>query len=128
MRLRRARLAFRARSESIPVVRRFAVRTTDSWGYPALGDDVALLVSELVTNAVCHTAADGALELTEMVAGVHVEVHDRSMEVPTLGRGGADDESGRGIRLVQQLASAWGVIGRRDGKAVWFELAAAPGS
>ena len=126
MRLRRARLAFGATTESIRVVRRFAVRTTDSWGYGVLSDDVGLLVSELVTNAVRHTAADGAVELTELVDGVHVEVHDCSTVVPTLGRGGPADESGRGIRIVQQLAAAWGVVTRGDGKAVWFELAVAP--
>ena len=125
--LRRARLSFLSRSDSIPTARRFAVRTATAWGYASMGDDVALLVSELVTNAVRHTDADGALELTEMTAGVRVEVHDCSTVKPTLGRGGPGDESGRGIRLVQQLASAWGVIGRRDGKAVWFELAGAPG-
>lgn len=124
--LRRARMAFRAQNESIATARRFAVGTARAWGYESMGDDVALLVSELVTNAVRHTDADGSLELLEMRAGMHVEVHDCSTEEPTLGRGGPGDESGRGIRLVQQLASAWGVIGRRDGKAVWFELAAAP--
>jgi anti-sigma regulatory factor (Ser/Thr protein kinase) len=120
-------MAFRARNESIPAARRFAVGTAHAWGYPAMGDDVALLVSELVTNAVRHTADDGSVEMTEMACGVHVEVHDCSTVEPTMGRGAACDESGRGIRLVQQLASAWGVIGRRDGKTVWFELAGAPG-
>lgn len=124
--LRRARLSFLSRHDSIPTARRFAVGTSRSWGYGAMGDDMALLVSELVTNAVLHTDADGTLELTEMADGVHVEVHDCSTVAPTLGRGGPGDESGRGIRLVQQLARAWGVIGRCDGKAVWFELAGAP--
>ena len=125
--LRRARMAFLARNECIPTARRFAVGTARDWGYGAMGDDVALLVTELVTNAVVHTNAAGALELAEMPAGVHVEVHDRSTVPPTVGRGGPDDESGRGMRLVEQLASAWGVITRRDGKVVWFELAAVPG-
>ncbi|HEX4904835.1 MAG TPA: ATP-binding protein [Acidimicrobiales bacterium] len=125
--LRRARMAFGARNESISTARHFAVGTARAWGYPSMGDDVALLVSELVTNAVRHTDDGCSLEMTEMARGVHVEVHDCSTVEPTVGRGGPGDESGRGIRLVQQLASAWGVRRRRGGKAVWFELAGAPG-
>lgn len=124
---RRARLAFLARSESVPAARRFAVATVGTWGYASMGDEVALLVSELVTNAVRHTDADGALEMTELVDGVHVEVHDGSTVEPTVGRGGPGDESGRGLRIVQQLASAWGVRRRCGGKAVWFDLASGTG-
>lgn len=124
---RTARMAFRARFESIPTARRFAVCTTKTWGYEAMGEDVALLVTELVTNVVCHTDADGTLELTDMTDGVHVEVHDSSTGEPTVGRGRPDAESGRGLHIVEQLASAWGVIPSRDGKVVWFELVGAPG-
>lgn len=120
--LRRARLAFLGRDESIRTARWFAVGTTTAWGYASMVDDVALLVSELVTNAVSHTDADGVLELTELLAGVRVEVHDCSTVAPTLGRGGPDDESGRGMRLVEHLATTWGVQRHGDGKAVWFEL------
>lgn len=125
--LRRARMAFRARHESVPIARRFAAGTAVAWGYEAMGEDVALLVSELVANVVNHTHAGGALELTELPAGVHVEVHDSSTVMPTVGRGGPGDESGRGLCIVEQLASAWGVDGRRDGKTVWFELVGVSG-
>jgi anti-sigma regulatory factor (Ser/Thr protein kinase) len=127
MRLRRARLAFVARRESVPTARGFAVCTSTSWGYEAMRDDMALLVTELVTNAVLHGAPPITLRVECDGTRLRVSVTDRNSDPAYVRDAGPEDESGRGMRLVQQLARAWGVIGRLDGKAVWFELAGAPG-
>ena len=106
--------------------RRFAADVLAQWGGDELADTVALLVSELVTNAVLHTAADVELCLCLELELLRVEVVDESGRPPE--RREADDEatSGRGLFIVDALADAWGVEPRGAGKAVWFELARTP--
>jgi PAS domain S-box-containing protein len=53
---------------------------------------------------------------------VWVEVFDTDLRLPRIRSAGATDEGGRGLYLVDQLASRWGSRPTRDGKAVWFEL------
>jgi anti-sigma regulatory factor (Ser/Thr protein kinase) len=93
-------------------------------------DDCAtaiLLTSELVTNAIQHTAPRGDLLLTARVeAGVlRVEVRDADAAPPRLREADPDAESGRGMVLLAALAKEWGVRrpGRGAGKTVWFTLA-----
>ena len=55
---------------------------------------------------------------------IRVAVRDTSPEVPVRRLGRLDDVSGRGVVIVEQLASAWGVErDRNGGKRVWFEVA-----
>ena len=86
-------------------------------------DTVQLLVSELVTNAVVHAGSAPTLAIHLYDDHVHVEVLD---DVP----GGASrrdaapqDESGRGVALVDALAERWGTVALGDGKIVWFDVA-----
>ncbi|MEE1927592.1 ATP-binding protein [Streptomyces sp. TRM 70351] len=79
-----------------------------------LGDDLGLLTSELVTNAVCHGTRRKAGELIELVlwpADGHywLAVSDPGAGRPVLTRPDADSESGRGLLLVDTLATAWTV-------------------
>lgn len=84
--------------------------------------DVAeLLVGELVANAVLHTGAPARLLVTYDGA-VRVEVTDASARPPVLLPAGLDDTAGRGLRLVDALASGWGWQPGEDGKTVWAEL------
>jgi hypothetical protein len=53
-----------------------------------------------------------------------VEVSDGSHELPRPRRVGPDAEGGRGLALVDALASDWGTTTTDDGKIVWFELRA----
>lgn len=87
-------------------------------------DTVELLTSEVVTNAILHGRAGPRL-VVEMGEGViRVGVHDMSPEVPVRRNTRPDDISGRGVVIVEELASAWGVEPERDGgKQVWFEVA-----
>jgi serine phosphatase RsbU (regulator of sigma subunit)/anti-sigma regulatory factor (Ser/Thr protein kinase) len=131
-------------------------------------DLACLLVSEVVTNVVLHTAAapaprqefvfgavgtraPGALDdwidapLAEDFAGVNgssgeldgqefrlrirkgqssvwVEVFDSDLRLPRIRLAGENDEGGRGLYLVDQLAARWGSRPTEDGKAVWFEM------
>jgi anti-sigma regulatory factor (Ser/Thr protein kinase) len=90
-------------------------------------DDVLLCVSELVTNALLHGVPPGRgflLRLLPHADGVRVEVHDSGDGVPTvpLAPGGPEEnEGGRGLLLVTELADKWGVGERAPGETVWFE-------
>jgi anti-sigma regulatory factor (Ser/Thr protein kinase) len=96
----------------------------------ALVEIAVLLTSEVVTNAVVHADPDAlASELVVRLAVtddvVRIEVHDDGPGAPTVGDGAADDEFGRGMVLVEHLASAWGVVPDPvGGKSVWFEVRA----
>ena len=53
---------------------------------------------------------------------VWVEVFDPDLRLPRLRTARATDEGGRGLYLVEQLATRWGSRPTPEGKAVWFEL------
>ena len=117
---------FDAEPRSARAARRFIDQTLEVWCPDSLRDTVTLLVSELVTNAVIHAGSDAdvAVQLTARLA--RVEVTDRSAGMPRL-RGGDDDLSGRGLRLVESLARRWGVRWQPGGgKTIWFEVAREP--
>jgi anti-sigma regulatory factor (Ser/Thr protein kinase) len=90
-------------------------------------EDVLLLVSELVTNAILHAGTD--VRLSAMVAPGRVLVavsDDDPAHAPHRPDRGQMATSGRGIGLVDLLSSAWGVeIGPRS-KVVWFEATYRP--
>lgn len=118
-----ARLALRPVPASAALARLFVERTLAEWGCDAFLDASRLLVSELVTNAVLHARTD--LELVVRLAphGVRVEVSDGSPSAPVLRRYEDEAMTGRGLALVEELATRWGVDDRpQGGKAVWFEL------
>ena len=103
----------RARAE---VIARFRDRLEDGTVY-----DVALVVSELVTNGVNHPGADQELGVEVHVVGDHVliAVSDRDAQIVPRQRGGEK----LGLLLVDRLAGSWGVA--RDGigrTKVWCEL------
>ncbi|MGP4011874.1 SpoIIE family protein phosphatase [Streptomyces sp. 4N124] len=92
------------------------------WGLAKLADGTALMVSELVTNAVRHSHSR-PIEL-RLVRGdtLLCEVDDDDHELPTLLNTGPGDEFGRGLRVVSTLAREWGTSRTKAGKTVWFEL------
>jgi anti-sigma regulatory factor (Ser/Thr protein kinase) len=89
----------------------------------ALASDVALVTSELASNAVRHAATPFEVVLDFSSGHVRVEVRDASPAVP---RGGAADDgaTGRGLGVVDRLASSWGVDATDRGKVVWAQLRA----
>ncbi|PRY00639.1 SpoIIE family protein phosphatase [Allonocardiopsis opalescens] len=62
------------------------------------------------------------LRLRRGASAVWVEVFDQDLRLPRLRKAKDEDEGGRGLYLVDQLASRWGSRPTRDGKAVWFEI------
>ncbi|MER6128801.1 ATP-binding protein [Streptomyces sp. NPDC001795] len=91
------------------------------WGLGSLVPTAELLVSELVCNALRH--AVGPLSLTlERVSDVRCLVSDGSLAPPRPTDADPEDETGRGLALVDMLAARWGCERGPVGKSVWFEL------
>ncbi len=84
---------------------------------------VELLTSEIVTNAIIHAQSGPQLAVEVQGDLVRVAVRDLSPALPVRRLNRVDDVSGRGVVIVEQLASAWGVDRERNGaKRVWFEV------
>ena len=63
-----------------------------------------------------------ALRLRRGANAVWVEVFDPDLRLPRIRTAGETDEGGRGLYLVEQLATRWGSRPTPEGKAVWFEI------
>jgi two-component sensor histidine kinase len=81
-----------------------------------------LLTNELVTNALIHGSGNIGLALDLSDGRLHVEVSDTEGARPELRARDVQSERGRGVVIVDALASAWGVRETGNGKSVWFEL------
>ncbi|MEV0279066.1 SpoIIE family protein phosphatase [Streptomyces sp. NPDC050610] len=111
---------------SVPAGRRFLLRVLREWGLAALEDTAPLLVSELLTNAVCHAGGPIGLRMWLSDRELGVEVSDGSSPRPRARLAAATEECGRGLILVEALADAWGTRPEVTGKAVWFTMRTAP--
>ncbi|WP_167536421.1 ATP-binding protein [Streptomyces ficellus] len=108
----------------------------DRWQLRRLHDDLALIATELATNAVEHagTSARVTLALREAEPGrrvVRLEVEDtgpgfdpRSATPVRPGPDPGESCSGRGLQLVAALSCAWGARPTDTGQLVWAELSA----
>jgi PAS domain S-box-containing protein len=81
-----------------------------------------LLTSEVVTNAVVHGGSAVRVEIETVDGRTRISVSDNDPAQPELRSPSLDDESGRGMRLVDSLARRWGVQPAGAGKCVWFEI------
>jgi two-component sensor histidine kinase len=92
-----------------------------------VADDAVLLTSELVTNAIAHTASGRGGKVIVTVyrgdTGVRVDVlDDGSDQAPVVHPVGEARESGFGLGLVDLMADRWGHCGGRQNRIVWFML------
>ena len=90
-------------------------------------DDAILCVSELATNALLHSASgnggDFKITVERRQSSVRVAVSDNgSPGKPAIRVLDATSEQGRGLALVELVASQWGESGDERGRTVWFEL------
>jgi serine phosphatase RsbU (regulator of sigma subunit) len=163
--------SFPAEAIRVSEARRQARATLARWQVPPeQAELICLLISEVVTNVVLHTAlparrrfaagppgpelavtgadpsASGpsslwpqgqhrpagaeeaprpkqfTLRLRRGAVAVWVEVFDSDLRLPRIRSADETDEGGRGLFLVDQLATRWGSRPTKDGKAVWFEM------
>ncbi|WP_369358515.1 SpoIIE family protein phosphatase [Streptomyces sp. cg2] len=106
--------------------RRLARRALARWGLEELSDQLELLVSEVVTNAVRYAERPVTLRLLRTDV-LRCEVGDDVPQLPRLRQARPSDEGGRGLYLVNRMARRWGATRLSMGKVVWFELSMPPG-
>jgi GAF domain-containing protein len=109
---------------SAALARRQVERLLEDADLSGLVDEALLLVTELVTNAVVHAGTEIELRLETSSAGLRVEVIDRSPgSLPVINPAPAETrEGGRGVFLLDALATEWGTRHFSGGKSVWFQL------
>jgi anti-sigma regulatory factor (Ser/Thr protein kinase) len=122
--IRARQRVFAGSADQVRHARDFTRRVLD--GCPVAGE-VVLLVSEVTSNAVLHTASGQGGVFSVIIwrydGRVEVEVRDGgSVTVPAMRPGTEPGESGYGLGLVDALASRWGHEGGAGGRVVWFEL------
>jgi anti-sigma regulatory factor (Ser/Thr protein kinase) len=110
-----------ARSSSMS--RRFVEHALTRWQLDALSDVAVLLTSELVTNAIVHAQTEVAVTITrDDSRTITVAVSDSSCGEPRMQRHSADSATGRGLGILDALASSWDVVSGTAGKTVSFTL------
>ncbi len=110
---------------SAPLARSWAEGLLRGWSVPnPLVDSSALVVSELVTNAARHSEEliHISIAVPEHGDEVVVEVFDRSHRLPHLSNDGPEGTAGRGLHVVDSLATGWGIREELAGKTVWARL------
>lgn len=114
---------FNAGAESVPSARVFLADALTAFP-EELVLIAQLLASEVVTNAVLHARTPLLVSIELDTPRLRISVEDGSAQLP-LQRARPDDAvDGRGLLLVDSLASAWGCDPTDRGKRVWFELPA----
>jgi anti-sigma regulatory factor (Ser/Thr protein kinase) len=132
------------RYEAVKSARDFTRETLQRWRLEGQFDTVALVVSELVTNALRHgltsrgpspaLTAPVKLDLMRLAARLVCAVRDPSGAPPETAENRAEyadftAESGRGLRLVESFSDGWGwhpLTGMRRGKVVWAHFRLTP--
>jgi serine/threonine-protein kinase RsbW len=118
------RRVFPGRTDQISRARDFTRRAL---GLCPVLDEAVLLVSELATNAVKHTATGiaGSFSVTICLGETSLLItvkDDGSDRIPHPGRADVLAEDGRGLELVELIADRWGCCGSERGRTVWFAL------
>jgi len=122
---------------SVRAARDFALGTLHRWGAAERDEDIAIVVTELLTNALRHALSRPGdltprrpirLGLLQPGACVLCAVADPSRAVPVpQGRGGSLAETGRGLQIVRALSDMWGYTMLCDaGKVVWAAFISRP--
>jgi hypothetical protein len=129
---------------SVRTARDFALSTARRWGAAERSHDIAIVVSELLTNALRY-ARPGPLSpmgpagppgrrprrpirlgLLQFASGLLCAVADPSPAIPVPRPAAALGETGRGLHIVGALSDGWGYTASGTGKVVWAMFAAAP--
>ncbi|MFE0149905.1 ATP-binding protein [Nonomuraea sp. NPDC059007] len=110
----------------LPVTRKRIIQQLATWDYrlePVIDENLQLVASELMTNALQH-AGGGAISVTLWAEDneAYLEVQDNSLDKPCVSVSADEDEHGRGLFLVESLSIEWGTDLLMDGKRVWARM------
>lgn len=110
-------------ARSVPAVRHRVDCLMQRWNLLEVGEDAALLASELAANAVRHAVGSGyAVAVSASAKLVLVEVFDAEPQLPVIREPDHVREYGRGLATVAALATDWGAFRCGAGKCAWFTL------
>ena len=114
----------RGTAQSVGAARDFSLATLRRWTVADRTDDIAIVLSELLTNALRHGTdrPAGPVRVALVQPGQHVlvVVADPGRQVPVLRDPDYLAESGRGLHVINALSDTWGCTTPTDaGKAVW---------
>lgn len=101
-------------------VRRFTRGVLADW--QVVPDQALVIVSELATNAVVHAGTDFEVTLTLFDGSVRIEVADTDTRFPAPAVIPSGATGGRGLMLVEALATSWGVEPAMGSKVVWADV------
>lgn len=108
--------------EAVASVRHFVGNALTAWGLEDLVGDVALVTSELATNAITHGRSPFTTSLVRGDAAVRVSVEDGSSAWPEAHDALPSDQDGRGMAIVATLSKRSGCDSTHHGKVAWAEL------
>ncbi len=109
--------------EAVPSARGRLSGVLDDWGLDGeLRENVLLVATELLSNAVEHGDAPVQLVVEAHDGGVRVEVHDAAGTAPRPRPPEPWGGRGRGLQLVGSLSADWGWTDEPDGKIVWADV------
>jgi anti-anti-sigma regulatory factor/anti-sigma regulatory factor (Ser/Thr protein kinase) len=114
-------------AESASRARAIVRQTCARWRLDSIAPSAELLAAELVANAVRHAGTRIELSVSRSARGLSIAVRDYA-SAPTrlVGPAGEAEPGGRGLLLVEALATHWGCTATRDGKVTWATLATGP--
>ncbi|SEN16283.1 SpoIIE family protein phosphatase [Actinacidiphila rubida] len=109
--------------------RRFVRKCLERWDSPEISEALEMIASEAVTNALIHADSDVGLRLREYDDHVRLEVRDSDAHPPLPSALSVSEEEeqaqaehGRGLVIVDSIATAWGSSPHGRGKTVWMEM------
>jgi anti-sigma regulatory factor (Ser/Thr protein kinase) len=118
----RVERVFEEAPESVGEARAFVAAALTAWDLDDLTEVAMLLTSELTTNAVRHARTLFRVAVERRPSELLVEVTDDSHDGPQRRPPSLDTDGGRGLILVDALATSWGCRETAGGKVVWFAL------
>jgi anti-sigma regulatory factor (Ser/Thr protein kinase) len=122
-RMSKAEVTLPAAVSSVPTARHFVESILAGWGFSDLSWPATLIVSELAANAALHARGESfSVRILGEPDCVRLEVTDGSLRLPQQRTYSADATTGRGLRLVAELAQEWGVAPSATGKTIWVVL------
>jgi anti-sigma regulatory factor (Ser/Thr protein kinase) len=119
-----ARREFPLQATAVREARAFVLGSPHTLGCDP--DDLALAVSEVVSNAVLHARTAFTVLVHRGARSVRITVSDGSALLPRVQRVDDGGITGRGMRIVERVALNWGAVATPSGKDVWFELECKP--
>jgi anti-sigma regulatory factor (Ser/Thr protein kinase) len=109
------------------VRRRLCAELRASGVYEEVADDAAVIISELISNALRHArplpSGDIRVSWTYQTDAIELSVSDGgAMTEPRMARATLSSLGGRGLSIVDTLADGWGVLHEDEGTTVWATL------